>query len=137
MAGGRLQGIANLFVEGMETHALLETNTNTKSAPNTSTAMLPRDGEATNSAHRASRTLSQEPPAKKVKPNRSTGTRQEPCTSGGVRRIRFPPLDVFQREYMETATPVILTGVSKCDCAETKVEMVHYYIFVIVTRVIA
>lgn len=129
MAGGRFQAVANLFIEHMEAHAQLGPNV----APVTNRAPLqapqaPPDRKTTtctvhetNSSGTAAAGLVPATPAgmdpieprlKKAKRGRSPGMNELPGAAGGVRRIRMPPLHVFQREYMETSTPVILTGVS-------------------------
>lgn len=130
MAGGHFQDTANLFVERMERHAELESN----AAPTTATAQhsdrIPAntthgktatnsvDAKATSSAPQGGLHIVEpvEPRFKKAKGGASFGAGREPGGGGGVRRVRLPPLDVFQREYMETATPVILTGVSAALC---------------------
>lgn len=101
MAGRRFQNVANTLVEAMEADALA----NADSKP-------PCAAETTSSAHEASVPMGPiGPDLKKAKHNRSTPTDQLGET-GGIRRIQMPPLDVFQRDYMETETPVILSGVS-------------------------
>ena len=103
MAGGRFQGVANTFVEAMEANALAGT-------PATASAR-PRGGEmATVAADSLS--SSSTPSSKKAKHDQQTPSPGKPGSDGGIRRIKMPPLDVFQRDYMETATPVILSGVS-------------------------
>lgn len=123
MAGGRFQNTANLFIERMERHAELESNAESTTATVQSdrcparttqgkTVITVDAKKATSSAPRGE-LHPVEPPFKKAKSGASFGAGQEPGRGGGVRRVRLPPLDVFQREYMETATPVILTGVSR------------------------
>lgn len=98
MAGGRFQGVANAFVEAMEADALMES----QPAASASLAQPPSAGEAAASA------------PERVGPSEPCLKRAKRCrlTSGGIRRIQMPSLDVFQKDYMETATPVILSGVS-------------------------
>lgn len=115
MAGGRFQDVANTFVEAMEADALA----NTEPKP-------PCAGVTTSSAHTASvpvRPIG--PDLKKAKhdPSMSTGQLGQ---SGRVRRIQMPPLDVFQRDFMETATPVILSGVSEHDSYYDAVSVKWY-----------
>ncbi|CAM9244870.1 unnamed protein product [Scytosiphon promiscuus] len=96
MAGGRFQNVANDFVDTMEKSALM-----TSEPPSSArSARPPSAREPKGSA--PERLRRSEPCMKKAKRD---------STSGEIRRIRMPPLDVFQREYMETATPVILSGV--------------------------
>lgn len=108
MAGGRFQSVANTFVEAMEANALAETaaaaGTNTTEQP--CPGARPCTGETTNAAHAA-------PPPKKAKRGQPTAAAGKAGSSREIRRIKMPPLDVFQRDYMETATPVVLSGVSK------------------------
>lgn len=105
MAGGRFQGVANTFVEAMEANA----SATTAAAPGASTTQppcpVPCAGESTTASHTA-------PPPKKAKCDQTTAATGKPGSDGGIRRIKMPPLDVFQRDYMDTATPVILLGVS-------------------------
>ena len=129
MAGGRFQTVANLFIEHMEAYAQLgpcfsPVTSNTTPQP----LQPPADGKTarctlheTNFSHAQAAGLapatssgvgSVEPRLKKAKRGRSPAKDEQPGAVGGIRRIRMPPLDVFQREYMETSTPVILTGVS-------------------------
>eukprot|EP00903_Cladosiphon_okamuranus_P019922 g18309.t1 len=100
MAGGRFQGAANTIVEAMEANALGKAPT---AGSGISTTESPCAGEATTTKAR---------PLKKAKydeqPTVATG---RASSGGGIQRITMPPLDVFQRDYMETATPVILSGV--------------------------
>lgn len=107
MAGGRFQGAANTLVEAMEANTLAK-------APawsGRSTTESPCAGKATTAVHTA-------PPSKKAKrdeqpaPMVATGKATSGICFGGIPRIKMPPLDVFQRDYMATATPVILSGVS-------------------------
>lgn len=111
MAGGSFQGVANTFVEAMEANALAKTAAATEAASGASTAEQPCPGsrpcagETTTAVHTA-------PPPKKAKRDQPAAATGKPGSDGGIRRIEMPPLDVFQRDYMETATPVILTGVS-------------------------
>lgn len=107
MAGGRFQDLANSFVEAMEAEALDETESGSGGARGVSKP--PRDGETTSDGQTVSAPV--EPSFKKAKRDHSKATRQ-PATGPKIRRIQMPPLDVFQRDYMETATPVILSGVS-------------------------
>lgn len=99
MAGGRFQGVANTFVETMEANALAETAAAAGASTSERSCCA---GETTTATHSA-------PPPKKAKPTAVPG---QPGSGGGIRRIKMPPLDIFQRDYMETATPVILSGVS-------------------------
>lgn len=122
MAGGRFQNTANLFIERMERHAELESNAESTTATAQSDRYPTRtthgktvftvDAEKATSSAPRGELHPVEPPFKKAKSGASFGAGQESGRGGGVRRVRLPPLDVFQREYMETATPVILTGVS-------------------------
>lgn len=126
MAGGRFQGVANTFVEAMEAKALAKT----AAAPGASTAEpscpcprpcpRPCAGETTTAVHTA-------PPPKKAKRDQPTVATGKPGSGGGIRRIKMPPLDVFQRDYMETATPVILSGVSQFSMPMTDVPLVRPY----------
>lgn len=105
MAGGRFQGVANAFVEAMEANTLAEASLTSGASTSEPPCPRPCGGETTTSAHAA-------PPQKKAKRDRSTAATGKPGSDVGIRRINMPPLDVFQRDYMETATPVILSGVS-------------------------
>lgn len=108
MAGGRFQGVANTFVEAMEANALAETAT----VGGKKTSERPRPGPSP-SAEEAAIAADSAPPPKKAKRYQPTATAPvKPGSGGGIRRIKMPSLDVFQRDYMETATPVILSGVS-------------------------
>lgn len=106
MAGGRFQDLANSFVEAMEGEALKETETGSGGAR---VSKPPRDGGTKSGAQTVSAPV--EPSLKKAKRDQSTATRH-PGAGPELRRIPMPSLDVFQRDYMETATPVILSGVS-------------------------
>lgn len=100
MAGGGFQDVANTLVEAMEADALDNTGPKPPCAAGT-----------TSSTHTTSvqvRPIG--PDLKKAKNDQSIPTDQLD-KSGGVRRIQMPSLDVFQRDYMETETPVILSGV--------------------------
>lgn len=107
MAGGRFQGVANTFVEAMEANALAETAT----VGGSKTSERPRPGPSP-SAEEAAIAADSAPPPKKAKRYQPTAAQVKPGSGGGIRRIKMPSLDVFQRDYMETATPVILSGVS-------------------------
>lgn len=98
MAGGRFQTVANAFVEAMEADALV------KSEP----------ASSARSAQPPSARRSTGLPSERVRPSGPCLKRakRDGSTNVGIRRIQMPPLDVFQKEYMETATPVILSGVS-------------------------
>eukprot|EP00752_Nemacystus_decipiens_P010037 g8950.t1 len=106
MAGGRFQGIANTFVDAIEANALTEA----AAAAAADTNERPCSGPSLRAGKTATATHSA-PLRKKAKHDQPTATPGKPGSSGGVRRIKMPPLDVFQRDYMETATPVILSGV--------------------------
>lgn len=109
MAGGRFQDVANTLVEAMEADALASTDPKRRCV-----------GEMTGSVHAASVPVCPiGPDLKKDKHGRSMPT-DELGKSGSIRRIQMPPLDVFQRDYMETETPVILSGVSERDIFENK-----------------
>lgn len=104
MAGGEFQDVANTLVEAMEADALDKTDPKPPCAVGT-----------TSSAHTTSVPVCPiGPDLKKAKHDQSMPTDQL-RKSGGIRRIQMPPLDVFQREFMETETPVILSGVSECE----------------------
>lgn len=131
MAGGRFQEIANQFVEQMERHAEKEQANSASTTPTAAaqshrltaasvgessgkgnvgdkaaTAVAPLKQGAEHVGGSAAKKAKQEDPRRSDEEGRGFGR------GGGVRRVRCPSLDVFQREYMETATPVILTGVS-------------------------
>lgn len=107
MAGGRFQDTANLFVDRMEAFAKVKTELTSASVRSSA------DRVATSTPHHGKADLAAPMPVlKKAKHHRSAPAGQSLGTGRRVRRIRLPPLEVFQREYMETATPVILTGVS-------------------------
>ena len=124
MAGGRFQAIANLFIEHMEAHGQLgpsftpvTSRTKPQQAPadaNTKSCTLHETNSsgATATGRAPTTPAGVGPQLKKAKRGRTPGKGELPGADGGVRRIHMPPLDVFQREYMETSTPVILTGVS-------------------------
>ena len=101
MAGGRFQEAANLFIESIEAHAKLK-------VPSAAS----NDVESTS---RAADVKGQ--PLKKARRDRPDILGPEHTlgkdSTEGVRRVPLPSLEVFQMEFMETATPVILTGVSK------------------------
>lgn len=126
MAGGRFQDIASLFIERMEAQAHPKTADSSLSAAALSpseprTALTEHAGIASKDIAQTPRNVltgegrSLQPCLKKA---RREGLAAAPYhargvpSAVGVPRIRMPPLDVFQREFMETATPVILTGVS-------------------------
>lgn len=129
MAGAKFQEIANQFVEQMERHAEKEqadttsaarysrlpaASTNPASAGGSSrkenvgdqstTAVSPCRQEAEHMCGSAAKKARQSP-------HRSDLEGQGLQRDEGVRRVECPSLHVFQREYMETTTPVILTGV--------------------------
>lgn len=118
MAGGKFQEAANQFVEVMERHARVEEAIAKSTIPDAiqhvpdiTTTSIP-DPETSTSTPINPERLQQGPVIKKAKLGVTKGEGNNPIRKGDdVRRIRCPPLDVFQREYMETATPVILTGV--------------------------
>lgn len=130
MAGGRFQETANLFVERMDAYAHAHRQTETKLAPPSSTTTRPSSEVKVDSLHAEmaayhapstaiSAMLTQtrvnipaKPCLKKSRPSFSTEEEASKPSHGEIRRIRMPSLDTFQRQYMETATPVILTGVS-------------------------
>lgn len=146
MAGGRFQEIANRFIEGME--RCVETEAANAAPDRRTPTGTPSDPDKPNRSAPGARPGSRQPsgcedgsdsPGSAVcprsvldtvdgPPTKKARQDQDPCSGkdavgtpgrgGGVRRVRCPSLDVFQREYMETATPVILTGVSfhKCVC---------------------
>lgn len=106
MAGGRFQGVANTFIEAMEADSFAKTDL----APRVGAAKSPSAGVAPVATRGASAPDGVRP--KKAKRDRSMVTGR-PGSGGGIRRIRMPPLDAFRRDYMETETPVILSGVSE------------------------
>lgn len=66
---------------------------------------------------REQRHLESHPPHQNVGECQKSDDRSQEQATGGnkkrdVDRVHFPSLEVFQREFMETSTPVILTGVS-------------------------
>lgn len=113
MAGEKFQQTANHFIENMELHARAETT----AASTTTVTATPRRHVITVSPCDSKRSPRETKTGgralKKSRRDYSLPEVQGESQLGGVRRVRCPSLDVFQREYMETATPVILTEVIK------------------------
>lgn len=94
MTGGHFRDTANMFIERIE-------------ACGKPTALSREVGHTSREddmvGQRPKKARRNEPDnAKRMRGNASTGR---------IRRIPLPPLEVFRREFMETATPVILTDV--------------------------
>ncbi|CAM9187557.1 unnamed protein product, partial [Ectocarpus fasciculatus] len=107
MAGGHFQGVANTFVEAMEADSCAKTDL----ASRVGAAQSPSAGAAPVATRAASAPDGARP--KKAKHDHSMATGRPGSGRGIVCRVRMPPLDVFRRDYMETETPVILSGVSE------------------------
>lgn len=94
MAGGHFRDTANMFIERMEAYGkptALSMNVGPKSREGDMVGQRPKKARCTEPDN-----------AKRMRGKASTGR---------IRRIPLPPLEVFRREFMETATPVILTDV--------------------------
>lgn len=159
MAGGRFQEIANRFVEEMERY--VETEAANAASDRHAQTESPCDPDMPKKSAQGARPSSHPPsgcedgcdstgallcprgimdtvggpPTKKARQDRDASSGEEAREAlgrdGGVRRVRCPSLDIFQREYMETATPVILTGVSMHECVCAACAMLAAYAYVL------
>lgn len=120
MAGGRFQDIASVVIAKIEAHVQLDTSVASAATPPSATPARPipdniacTDTSPVTASAKKTGNHPLEPPAKRTFLNNTVLDRSDVGIRRRVRRIRTPPLDVFEREYMEKATPVILTGVSQ------------------------
>lgn len=138
MAGGKYQEMANRFIERMECYVKGEAEDMARQAssetPRKHDMWMHADKGSTQSqremqekklgeihskhqptSHNANSATQQgfqpQVPMLKKPRHQQNPHDQQGSLHGGVRRVHCPSAILFQQEYMETATPVILTGV--------------------------